>query len=175
MRKAASCLTLRPARWQNTIGFLRKAGSIIVIVSLIVWVLSVLPGPGLENSVIGRLGMLLAPVGRLMGLGWKPMIAVLTSFVAKENAIATLGVLYGAGEQATGLTGQLAAAISPASALAFLAVHMLFIPCAPTLAAIRQETGSWRWVAISTILMLIISFVTGIVIYQAATLVGWGV
>jgi ferrous iron transport protein B len=161
--------------WQNTIAFLRKAGSIILIVSVIVWALSTFPGPGLENSVMGWLGRWLAPIGRLMGLDWQPMVALVTSFAAKENAIATLGILYGTSEKAAGLAKTLAATIPPAAALAFLATEMLFIPCVATLATIRQETGGWRWALLNIGLLLIISFAVGILIYQGAVLVGWGV
>jgi ferrous iron transport protein B len=161
--------------WQNTMEFLRKAGSIILAVSVIVWALSVFPGPGLENSVIGWLGLMLAPVGRLMGLDWQPMVALMTSFVAKENIIATLGVLYGAGEEAVGLAETMAASIPPAAALAFLATEMLFIPCAATLATIRQETNGWRWVLFNVGLLLVISLAVGVFIYQGAALIGWGV
>jgi len=161
--------------WGNTTAFLRKAGSIILVVSVIVWALSAFPGPGLENSAIGYLGLVLAPVGSLMGLDWQPMVALATSFAAKENAIATLGVLYGRGEEATGLGETMAAGIPPAAALAFLAVTMLFIPCAATLATIRQETGGWRWAVFNVGLLLAISFGVGILIYQGAALIGWGV
>jgi ferrous iron transport protein B len=161
--------------WQNTMAFLRKAGSIILVVSIIVWALSAFPGPGLENSVMGRLGLLLEPVGRLMGLDWQPMVALMTSFVAKENAIATLGVLYGTGQEAVGLAKTMASHIPPAAALAFLAIEMLFIPCAATLATIRQETGGWRWALFNIGLLLVISFAVGIFIYQGAALIGWGV
>jgi ferrous iron transport protein B len=102
------------------------------------------------------------------------MVALLTSFVAKENTIATLGVLYGAGEEAR-LAEVMGGVLTPAAALAFLAVQMLFIPCIATLATIRQETASWRWTAFSVALLLVVSFCTGIVIYQGAILVGWGV
>ena len=161
--------------WQNTLSFLSKAGRIILVVSVIVWALSTFPGPGLENSIMGRLGEWLAPVGRLMGLGWQPMVALVTSFAAKENAIATLGVLYGASEHDIGLAGTLAASIPPAAALAFLATEMLFIPCVATLATIRQETASWRWALLNVAFLLVISFAAGILIYQGAALIGWGV
>ncbi len=161
--------------WQNTMAFLRKAGSIILIVSVIVWALSAFPGPGLENSVMGRLGLWLAPVGQMMGLEWQPMAALMTSFVAKENAIATLGVLYGSGEEAIGLGETMAVHISSAAALAFLAATMLFIPCAATLATMRQETNGWRWPLFNVGLLLAISLTVGIVIYQGAALIGWGV
>jgi ferrous iron transport protein B len=161
--------------WQNTMAFLLKAGSIILVVSVVVWALSAFPGPGLENSIMGHLGRLLEPVGRLMGLEWRPMVALATSFIAKENAIATLGVLYGTGEEAVGLAETMAAHIPPAAALAFLATHMLFIPCAATLATIRQETHGWRWPLFNIGLLLAISLAAGVLLYQAAVLIGWGV
>jgi ferrous iron transport protein B len=65
--------------------------------------------------------------------------------------------------------------LTPAAALAFLAVQMLFIPCVATVATIRQETGSWKWTVFSIALLLILSFSVGILIYQGGMLLGWGV
>jgi ferrous iron transport protein B len=160
--------------WQRTVAFFKKAGSIILVVSVVVWALSTLPGGEIETSYLAQFGRLLVPLGALMGLSWRMMVALLTSFVAKENTIATLGVLYGAGEEAR-LAEVMGGVLTPAAALAFLAVQMLFIPCIATLATIRQETASWRWTAFSVALLLVVSFCTGIVIYQGAILVGWGV
>jgi len=161
--------------WQRTVHFLKKAGSIILVVSVVVWALSVLPGGKIESSYLAAMGQLLAPLGGLMGLGWRMMVALLTSFVAKENTVATLGILYGAGEEEAQLAEIMGGILTPAAALAFLAVQMLFIPCVATVATIRQETGSWKWTAFSVALLLILSFSVGIAIYQGARLVGWGV
>jgi len=161
--------------WQRTVAFLKKAGSIILVVSVAVWALSVLPGGKIESSYLAAIGRLLAPLGGLMGLGWRMMVALLTSFVAKENTVATLGVLYGAGEEEARLAEIMGGILTPATALAFLVVQMLFIPCVATMATIRQETGSWKWTAFSIVLLLVLSFSVGIVIYQLAGLVGWGV
>ncbi|MGA9351238.1 MAG: ferrous iron transport protein B [Anaerolineae bacterium] len=161
--------------WQRSVAFLKKAGSIILVVSVVVWALSVLPGGEIESSYLAAIGRLLAPLGALMGLGWRMMVALLTSFVAKENTIATLGVLYGAGEEGVRLGEVLSGVLTSAAALAFLAVQILFIPCVATVATIRQETGSWKWTAFSIALSLVLSFGVGIAIYQVAMLVGWGV
>jgi ferrous iron transport protein B len=161
--------------WQRTMAFLKKAGSIILVVSVVVWTLSTLPDGEIETSYLAQLGRLLVPLGALMGLRWRMMVALLTSFVAKENTIATLGVLYGAGEEEARLAEVMGGILTPAAALAFLAVQMLFIPCIATLATIRQETASWRWTAFSVGLLLVVSFLVGIAIYQGAQLVGWGV
>ncbi len=77
-----------------------------------------------------------------MGFDWRLNVALLTGFIAKENTIATLGVLFGASES-EGLAQTLAATYPPRTGLAFLTFQMLFIPCVATLAAIRQETRSW--------------------------------
>lgn len=161
--------------WQRAVSFLKKAGSIILVVSVVVWALSALPGGDIETSYLAALGRLLAPLGSLMGLGWRMMVALLTSFVAKENTIATLGVLYSTGEEGARLADILRGVLTPAAALAFLAVQMLFIPCVATVATIRQESGSWKWTAFSIALLLVLSFAVGIAIYQVAMLVGWGV
>jgi len=109
-----------------------------------------------------------------MGLSWQMVVALLGGFLAKENTIAILGVLYGAGEGGASLAGVLAGAVVPAAALAFLALQLLFVPCAATVAAIRQETGSWRWTAASIGLHLALSLGLGIALYQGARYLGWG-
>jgi ferrous iron transport protein B len=159
--------------WERLVDFLRVAGSIILIVSVLLWALLNLPTGQVETSYLAACGRLLAPVGRLMGLDWQMMVALVTSFVRKENVIATLGVLYGAGHADAGLAETLAGVLTPAAGLAFMAVQMLFVPCVATVAAIRQETRSWRWTALSIALPLVISVALGTVIYHGARWLGW--
>lgn len=155
--------------WHNTAAFLHNAGSLILIFSVVVWFLANVPGPGLANSLLATIGHWLAPVGRLMGLDWRMMIALVSGFLAKENTIATLGVLFLGGPERTSLTAALAEAVSPASALAFLTVQMLFIPCLATVAVMYKETRSWRMVFGNVALLLLLSLGAGIVCYHAAT------
>jgi ferrous iron transport protein B len=161
--------------WNNIWSFIRKAGTIILLVSVIVWVLSSFPGPDVEQSYLARFGHALAPVGELMGMDWRMIVALLSSFVAKENAIATLGVLYGEGEGGRGLAETIAAVVSPATALSFLTVTMLFIPCAATVAVMYQETRSWRWTLFGVTLLLVIALLAGVMVYQLASWAGLGV
>jgi len=157
--------------WQRSLAFLKKAGTLILLVSVMVWALSMLPGGEIETSFLARIGRLMEPVGRLMGFDWRLMVALLTSFIAKENSIATLGVLFGADQEA-GLAETLAATFSAPTALAFLVVQMLFIPCVATVAVIRQETGSWRWTLFSLGFLLLVSWVAGVGLFWLAHLVG---
>ncbi len=166
--------TIGLAVWHRTREFVSKAGTIILLVSVVLWLLSSYPGTTLEQSFLAQLGLWLEPAGRLLGMNWKLLLALLTSFFAKENAIATLGVLYAPGAGGSGLAQALAAEVSAASALAFMVAQMLFVPCAATVAVVRQETGSWRWTLAGVGLLLVISLLAGAIVYQSATLVGWG-
>jgi ferrous iron transport protein B len=157
--------------WQRGLSFVRKAGTLILVVSVIIWALSVLPGGDLQTSYLTQLGKLVAPLGSWMGLDWRLTVALLTSFLAKENSIATLGVLYGSGEGA-GLAAMLASTYTPATALSFLTVSILFIPCLPTVAVIRQETGSWRWTLFNIVFMLVLSFAAAGAMYALAVRLG---
>jgi ferrous iron transport protein B len=155
--------------WQNTMAFIKRAGTIILTVSIIIWILSVVPHGDINTSILSQIGKLTEPVGRLMGLNWQMMVALLSSFIAKENTIATLGTLLSG--QETGLAQQLRTVLTPASALAFLVVQVLFIPCVATIAAIRHETKTWQWPIITIVYQLLLSFSMAILIFQIARLV----
>ena len=158
--------------WQRAVSFIKKAGTVILVMSAAIWALSYFPGGNLETSFLAKLGSLLAPVGGWMGMDWRLTVALLTSFLAKENSVATLGVMFGSGES-SGLAQTLAATYSPAAGLAFLVVSLLFIPCAATVAVIRQETGSWRWTLLNIALMLAISLAAGVaVLFGVNTVTG---
>ena len=154
--------------WQNTMAFIKRAGTIILIVSLVIWVLATVPNGNISASVLSQIGRFLEPIGRLMGLNWQMMVALLSSFIAKENTIASLGTILGG--QGAGLTQQLRTLLTPAAALAFLVVQVLFIPCVATVAAIHQETRSWRWPAIIVAYQLVLSFSMAIVVFQIGRL-----
>jgi ferrous iron transport protein B len=156
--------------WHRSKVFLSTAGSIILFVSVIMWVLAGFPGPGIEHGYLDVVGRWLAPLAALLGLDWRMMVALLSSFLAKENTIATLGVLFRAGQGGISLEQALAGSLTHAAALAFLAVQMLFVPCIATVSVMRQETRSWRWTLFNVALLFVISFGIGIAIYQGVTL-----
>jgi ferrous iron transport protein B len=156
--------------WARTVAFVKRAGTVILTVSILIWALSYIPAGKVEDSILAWFGRLLEPIGNPMGLDWKMLTALITSFAAKENAIATLSILYGVGEH--GLLQVLPQAISHASALAFLVVLMLFIPCAATVTAMKREMGSWKWFIASLLLMLVVSFSGGVIAYHLALWIG---
>jgi ferrous iron transport protein B len=157
--------------WQRSLSFLKHAGTIILMMSIVVWALSEFPGGNLETSFLAQIGNFVAPVGEWMGLDWKLTVALITSFMAKENAIATLGVLYGRTAE-FGLLETISMTYSPAVGLAFMVVTLLFIPCAATVAAIKQETGSWKWTMANIVLMLAVSIGVASGVYAIASRLG---
>jgi len=155
--------------WRNIVAFLQKAGSVILVASLLVWFLSYFPSGGVvTESYLAVIGRAIAPVGQLMGLPWPVLVALITSFVAKENTIATLSVLYG--NAASGLS----AVLTPPAALAFLIVQMLFIPCVATVAAMKQESRSWTWTMVGVGTSLLLSLSAGVAVYQLGTWITGG-
>jgi len=158
--------------WHNLWAFLHRAGTLIVLVSVAVWALSSFPGGQIEHSYLARVGRALEPIGAPMGMDWRLLAALLSGFAAKENAVASLGVLYG--KAGTKLSGALAAHVSPATGLSFLTVTMLFVPCMATVAVMRQETRSWLWTLFGVAMLLAISVAAGIAVYQTATWLGVG-
>lgn len=160
--------TIMMVIWSRTVAFIRKAGTIILGVSLLVWILSYFPSGIVEESWLASLGRFIQPVGVPLGLDWKMITALLTGLIAKENVVATLGVLYSVGKD--GLTAVLPTVMSSASAAAFLVVMMLFIPCAATVAVLRQEMNSNKWFYATILMTLITSYIGGVVAFN---LVKW--
>jgi ferrous iron transport protein B len=149
--------------WENVLGFVKKAGTTILYATLVVWAFAYFPNGNVMDSYLGMAGKFLQPLGGLIGLPWPALVALLTSFVAKENTIATLGVLYGN-------LGTLTSVMSPVAMLAFLVFQILFIPCVATVAAMHQETRSWKWTAASLGLQLAVSFGVALLVYQVGRL-----
>jgi len=154
----------------RTVAFVRKAGTVILTVSILVWLLSYFPDGQTETSILAGIGRFLEPLGRPLGLDWKMVTALLTSLVAKENAVATLGVLYGVGDQ--GLLQTLPSVMSHASALSFLTVVMLFVPCAATIEVMRREMNDGLWFGASLTLTLAVSYLGGMAVYRLALWTG---
>jgi len=158
--------------WQRTLGFVKHAGTLILVMTIVIWALANIPTGNIETSILGSIGKALEPIGMQLGLSWKLVVALLASFIAKENSIATLGILYGTGDDSATLAATLGTVIAPAAALSFLVVQLLFIPCAATVGAIRQETRSWKWTLFTIAMLAGISVGVGLVVYQIVSRLG---
>jgi ferrous iron transport protein B len=150
--------------WENILGFMKKAGTTILAATIIVWGLSYFPTGHVVSSYLGMFGRFMQPVGRWMGLPWPVMVSLLSSFVAKENTVATLGILYG------GLA-PLKNVLPVPAALAFLVFQILFVPCVGTVAAVLQETHSLKWTAANVGILLALSLILAIAVFQIGSLI----
>ncbi len=163
--------TIGQVVWSRTVSFVKRAGSVILLMAILVWLLAYFPDGKTETSILAAIGHVLEPIGRPLGLDWRMVTALISSIVAKENAVATLGVLYGVGDQ--GLLKVLPQVMSHASALAFLTVLMLFVPCAATVAVMRREMVDRIWFYSSLVLTLVISYLGGLIAYRLALWLGF--
>jgi len=157
--------------WQRSLSFVKKAGTYILAMAVVIWALSVLPNGNLSSSYLVQFGKFVEPVGRWMGLDWRLTVALIASFPAKENAIATMGVLFGSSPSA-GLAQTLTSTFSTASALSFLVATMLFIPCMATVAVIHQETNSWGWTLLDIGIFLAMTIAASSGVYHLALALG---
>jgi len=142
--------------------FLRQAGTIILAVTLVLWVLSHIPFHStLPDSLIGRLGQFVEPVIKPLGFNWKIGIGLLTSVLAREVIVGTLGTLYGAdpATQSLGLQAALRHDLTLGGAMALVVFFAFALQCTSTLAIVRRETNSWRWPAAQFVYMGILAYI----------------
>jgi ferrous iron transport protein B len=155
--------------------YLKKMGGIIMIASIIIWFLGYYPRPTTEcteaerqeQSYIGQIGKAIEPAIAPLGFDWKLGVGLISGAGAKELVVSTLGVLYGQEEtdaESVNLSGRIHYA--PAVALAFMLFVLLYFPCIATLAAIRNESGSWRWALFSVVYNTALAWVVAFVAYQ---------
>jgi ferrous iron transport protein B len=153
--------------------FLKKAGTIILACTFIVWMLSVLPVHGghfseLTSSLIGRLGHFIEPVIHPLGFNWKIGIGLLSSIVAREVIVGTLGTLYGMdpATHSLGLQSALRGDMTLGGAVALVVFFAFAMQCTSTLAVVRRETNSWKYPAVQFAYMTVVAYVAALVTNQ---------
>ncbi|MFB3815785.1 MAG: ferrous iron transporter B [Terriglobales bacterium] len=153
--------------------FLLRAGTVILGVSLILWVLTILPlhdgrPAEIQNSVVAKAGHLIEPIIEPLGLNWKIGIGLVTSIAAREVIVSTLGMLYGVDPESEGATMQQALHqdLAPGGAAALLVFFAFAMQCASTLAVVRRETNSWKWPALQFSYMTIIAYTAALATNQ---------
>lgn len=161
--------------WERGYAFLRKAGTVILAGSVVIWLLSYLP-PGVEygsaGSLAGTLGRALEPLVAPLGFDWKAVVALLFGFVAKEIVVSTYGALLGVGGDRVAISGALRGVFTPLTAYGFMAFTLLYTPCLATVAVIRKETGSWKWAAFAVGYSLSLAWLIAFMIHRAGQFFG---
>jgi ferrous iron transport protein B len=127
-----------------------------------------------EKSYMGRIGKVVAPVFEPIGVDWRGSVALLTGFVAKEIVVSTMGILYAAdgNEDSEALKNALLSSdMTPLGALAMMVFVLLYMPCLATLAAIRRETASWKWMIFSISYSTILAWTAAFIVYQGGKII----
>jgi ferrous iron transport protein B len=145
--------------------FLRRAGTVILLVSILLWILAHLPLEGgkmplLEHSYAAWVGKAIEPFIKPLGFNWKIGIGLISSLIAREVMVSTLGTIYGiqGDEHSAGLQAALHHDLSTAGAIALLIFFAFAMQCFSTLAVVKRETGGWRWPAFQFSYMLALAY-----------------
>ncbi|MBO8160153.1 MAG: ferrous iron transport protein B [Thermosipho sp. (in: Bacteria)] len=159
--------------WNKGSHFIKKAGTIIFMASIVIWFVSYFPSHGeIETSYAAYLGKLIEPIIKPLGFNWQVGTALFFGGVAKEVIVSTFSMLYGFAEQDfTTAKLALSNSLTPVSAYAFLIFVLMYIPCFATLAAIKSETGSWKWVVFSVIYSLSVAYISSFIIVSIGNLI----
>jgi ferrous iron transport protein B len=175
--------TLALGLWERGRIFLRRVGTIIFALMVVLWFLSSYPAPpagatgaAIEYSLAGQLGHALQPVFAPIGFNWQICIALVPGLAAREVAVGALGTVYALSAAGDGVAEQLAPMIaqgwSLATALALLAWYVFAPQCISTLAAVRRETNSWRYPLAMAGYQFGLAYLAAFITYRAALLLG---
>lgn len=165
--------------WEKGAQYLKKMGGIIMIASIIIWFLGYYPhhdaydtvAEQQENSYIGQIGKAVEPVIEPLGFDWKLGIGLISGVGAKELVVSTLGVLYTNEEDVENVNLSDRIPITPLAALAYMLFVLIYFPCIATLAAIKQESGSWKWALFAAGYTTVLAWGIAFVVYQLGNLI----
>lgn len=159
-------------------GFIRKAGTIILVAAIVIWILSYFPAGveyGSQDSMIGQIGQVVAPVFAPLGFGeWQPAVALVFGLVAKEVVVGTFSSLFGVAEEGAAISAAMHGIFTPLTAYIFMVFVLLYIPCFAALGAIRQETGGWKYPLMMAGVTLVTAYVVCFIMYMAGLALGLG-
>ncbi len=164
--------------WEKGAQYLRKMGGIILVASIVIWALGYYPRHAeyetvteqQENSYIGRIGKAIEPVIEPLGFDWKLGVGILSGVGAKELVVSSLGVLYADDAEADAASLGERIPITPLVAFGYMAFVLIYFPCIATLAAIKGETGSWRWTLFVAAYTTALAWAVSFAIYQVGGL-----
>ena len=155
--------------WEKGKGFLKKAGTIIFSLSIIVWVLSNFNLSGMtdiNSSFMASIGKAISPIFIPLGFAsWQSSVALLAGIMAKEVVVGTMGVIYG-----SDLTSILPTVFTPLSAYSFLIFVLLYTPCVSLIATMKKEYGN-KMAAFSVTYQLVLAWIVSFIVYNAGSLI----
>jgi len=164
--------------WDKGKQYLKKMGGIIMIASIIIWFLGYYPNHNAydtvaeqqENSYIGKIGKAIEPVIKPLGFDWKLGIGLISGAGAKELVVSTLGVLYMNESEVDNVSLSERIPITPLVAYAYMLFVLLYFPCIAAIAAIKQESGSWKWALFTVVYTTCLAWIVSFSVYQIGSL-----
>ena len=178
--------------WERGWSFIKKAGTIILLSTIVLWFLmsfgwtdggfGMLEAEQLNESILAKIGNAIAwifvPLGWTQaGEGWKMAVAAVTGLIAKENVVATFGLLFGFAEVAEDgaeIWGNLASVMTPIASYGFLVFNLLCAPCFAAMGAIKREMNNTKWFWFAIGYQCVLAYVVAMCIYQIGTLITTG-
>ncbi len=174
--------------WERGWSFIKKAGTIILLSTIVLWFLQgfgwvdgefgMLEAEQLDSSILAKIGSIIAPVFAPLGFGdWKMAVATVTGLIAKENVVATFGILFGYAEVAEDgaeIWSILSASITSIAAYAFLAFNLLCAPCFAAMGAIKREMNNIKWFWFAIGYQTVLAYIVAFCVYQIGTLIAAG-
>ncbi len=181
--------------WERGWLYVRKAGTIILLISIVVWAgftfpeatiekgsnKEVVASMQMEQSFAGRLGKVMEPAVKPLGMDWRGAVALLSGVAAKEVVVSTLGTIYSLGDVDVQETDSLKEALqkdptmNPLKAMAFLIFCLIYLPCVATMAVFYQESRSSKWTGLLILWTTVMAWGASFIVYQAGMLLGWGI
>lgn len=163
--------------WDKVWDFLHRAGTMIFVVVSLLWILSILPygvEPYSQESILGRIGTLIAPIFAPAGFGtWQASVSLFAGIAAKEAVVAILGMVYAGVSEGTELVAALQQVFTPLTAMSFMIMVLFYTPCAATLATVKQEMNSTKWAVFMALYTFFIGWISAVLVYQIGTLLGF--
>lgn len=162
--------------WDKGKNFIKKAGTVIFSMAVLMWFLANFSWTGMVNnmndSFLANLGGIIAPVFSPLGFGtWESGVALISGFMAKEIVVSTMSIVYGVGGESISQLGAIIqSAFNPVSAYAFMVFVLLYTPCMATLVTMKKETGSWKWPIFSVVYSFVTAWVIAFIVYQVGKL-----
>ena len=163
--------------WEKGAEYLKKMGGIIMIASILIWFLGYYPQGNYEtiaeqqeNSYIGQIGKAIEPVIEPLGFDWKLGVGLLSGVGAKELVVSTLGVLYANDGDLDSVNLSDRIPITATVALGYMLFVLIYFPCVATLAAIKQESGSWKWAIFAAFYTTALAWIVAFIVKQLGAL-----
>ena len=157
--------------WDRSRLFLKKAGTVILAVSIVLWCLAAYPKGPMERTFAGRMGHAIEPAIRPLGFDWRIGVGLITSFAAREVLVGTLATLYGMEEgedldKSQALQEHIRHDYTPVMAVSLMVFFVLACQCMSTVAVVRRETNSWSWPLFMVAYMTVLAWAASLVTYQ---------